>query len=186
MAKRTDWDVDLLPGEVSPWTGGEHADVRTLLRHRFEEDELETIAEQADSVRKSVLTLAVQELWGVPDTQCRLETLFAWRAGTLPFPHFKAVLGPILCEIGGTRWSRPKRREVGALMKAMAYGTLRRLADFVRADGRPMRQVARMVILERYAGMTTQSWEDLSLQRHVSERLLRREMRAEGLPTNHI
>lgn len=183
-----------------------HLDLPTGLR--WEEGEREELAAIARDLALGVVVAAVQDLAAVPPpadgpqsaekqnaatlaayahTAARMAMLRAWVDGDATFPARDTTLGAAWAELPAM-FDRDRRKAWAArcTLRKVYAGALGKLLDYLQGGGTPARSHARWVICLRYTGMTGASWEDLSLMHHTSERVMRREMAAVGLPSFHV
>lgn len=176
-----------------PWTEGEREELAAIAR----------------DLALGVVVAAVQDLAAVPPpppdgpqgaekqnaatlaayahTAARVSMLRAWVDGDAAFPARDTTLGAAWAELPAM-FDRDRRKAWAArcTLRKVYAGALGKLLDYLQGGGTPARSHARWVICLRYTGMTGASWEDLSLMHHTSERVMRREMAAVGLPSNHV
>ena len=128
-----------------------------------------------------------EELAAYAHTAARVSMLRAWVDGDAAFPARDTTLEAAWAELPAM-FDRDRRKAWAArcALRKVYAGTMERMLDYLQGGGTPARVHARWVICLRYTGMTGASWEDLSLMHHTSERVMRREMAAVGLPSNHV
>lgn len=120
-------------------------------------------------------------------TAARVAALRSWVDGEASFPARDSTLGTAWAE-SSDMFDRDRRKAWAArctLRKVYAC-TLEKLLAYLDGGGSPARAHARWVVCMRFTGLTSESWEDLSLKHHTSERSLRQEMAAVGLPSFHV
>lgn len=183
-----------------------HLDLPTGLR--WEEGEREELAAIARDLALGVVVAAVQDLAAVPPppdgpqsaekqnaatlaayahTAARVAALRSWVDGDAAFPARDATLGTAWAE-SSDMFDRDRRKAWAArcTLRKVYTCTLEKLLAYLDSGGSPARAHARWIVCMRFTGLTSESWEDLSLKHHTSERSLRQEMAAVGLPSFHV
>lgn len=179
--------MDRFPLDLLPWNSkGAPALDAGLFRHRYSPEVLEELGRLVRSLQGQVMARVIQAVTEQPAFEWRLKRLRSIAEGHAGREVLWRVLSPHVDEAERLGRRHAERRELRALMLAVFDRTRKAVACCVLAGATPARQAARLLIAERFAGVTRRSWEDLGAERHISERLLRDEMRALGLPSNHV
>lgn len=178
--------MDRFNAEAMPFVQRLAAPLPEGLRLRLEDEDREELERIVASLRLMVLVRVVQEVTRLHGDAERLEAVRRMASEDVARETLYSVLVPHLEDADRLAADHAGRRELRALLRAVFEQTRRVLGGFVLSGNGVQRQAARLLIAERFAGVTRKSWEDLSKERHISERLLRQEMRAAGLPSSHV
>lgn len=178
--------MDSLPETAAPFAQRLAAPLPDVLRVNLDTEARRELAGIVASLRVQVLVRVVQEVTSRKDETERLEALKRVTSDQVGGATLYSILVPHIEDADRLADDHAGRRELRALLRAVFEQTRRTLGAFVLSGRGFHRQAARLLIAERFAGCTRKSWEDLSVERHISERLLRQEMRAAGLPSSHV
>lgn len=186
MSKEQHWgDIDALSAKAVRLGRGRGVPVQQRLRGVLDEEQAELVAEAMGQLRHMVLVWAVQEVVCLPCAELWLERVRYLGEHGAPRRQSAAWVAEVVQDLA-QELAPHQVQEVRMLATSVQREVLGAMWEWVREGINDRRQLARCIILARYGGMCEDSWETLSTRLHVSERVLRRELRACGLPTNRV
>lgn len=186
MAKglHTNIPVEVLPEDANVYKRTNiMEDISYYLVNNYTDEEVDHLNELIQSIRLGVMNSIIQDAMDNATPSEAIDRLNEW-CNNYSWPRFNSIIETCMYEFDYLDDKRKK--ELKELFDTLVNEIILLIVQMINAGGTKSRKKARLIIILRYSGYTTDGWYVLAKKYSISELSLRNEMRKINLPTSHI